>query len=586
MARQATGALSASRLANVAAAAVIEAFGRYRESFTEISRRAQGRFELRDWKGEMGDAVERLDLYSAVIDDIEGAVRATLGRRSTDRLVWAGMKAVYSGLIAERDDWELAETFFNSVCRRIFATVGVDSNIEFVDSDFEVPGDDIADGRCRTYDEPADARTLLAAVILDDWFGVPYEDPKRDARLAGDRLAADLRTLGISEAIERAEFIAAPFFRRKGAYLLGRLFSERGAIPVALALLNTERGLVLDALLTDENDISILFSFTRSHFHVDVWPPHPLVRYLKLLMPRKSIAEIYIALGHHKHGKTELYRDFLHHVRDGEERFELAPGTPGMVMVVFTMPGYDVVFKVIRDHFPAIKPMTAAAVRQNYRLVFRHDRAGRLVEAQEFEHLQFDRSRFTTEVLAEFERNADQTVSVGEDTVVVHHAYIERRVTPLDVYLAQVSEQSALDAVVDFGQAVKDLAANGIFPGELLPKNFGVTRHRRVVCYDYDELSLLTDFSFREIPAARVDDDEYADEAWFGVGPRDVFPEELSRFLGLPPNLRQVLDEAHGDLYQVGFWQEVQARVNSGEVIDIFPYRASLRLQHDPSQPR
>jgi isocitrate dehydrogenase kinase/phosphatase len=527
----------------------------------------------------MGDAVERLDLYSAVINEIEGLVRATLGRRSTDRLVWAGIKAVYSGLIAERDDWELAETFFNSVCRRMFATVGVDSNIEFVDSDFAVPGDGDGDVLCRTYKRPVDAHSVLGGVILDDWFQVPYEDTARDVRLVGDRLAADLRSLGITEPVERAEFIAAPFFRRKGAYLLGRLFSDQGAIPVALAVLNTEHGLVLDALLTDENDISILFSFTRSHFHVDFWPPHPLVRYLKLLMPRKPIAEIYIALGHHKHGKTELYRGFLQHLRDGDERFQLAPGTPGMIMVVFTMPGYDVVFKVIRDHFPAIKPMTASAVRQNYRLVFRHDRAGRLVEAQEFEHLQFDRQRFTPEVLEEFQRDADQTVSVGEDTVVVHHAYIERRVTPLDVYLAEVSEQSAREAVVDFGQAVKDLAANGIFPGELLPKNFGVTRHLRVVCYDYDELSLLTDFSFRAIPAARVDEDEYADEAWFGVGPRDVFPEELSRFLGLPTHLRQVMDETHGDLYQVGFWQEVQARVNSGEVIDIFPYGASRRLQ-------
>jgi isocitrate dehydrogenase kinase/phosphatase len=583
---RATGAISASRLANLEAAAIVEAFNAYRESFTEISRRAQGRFERRDWKGEMGDAVERLDLYSSVIDGIEVRVRATLGRRSTDRLVWAGMKAVYSLLIAEREDSELAETFFNSVCRRMFATVGVDGNIEFVDSDFAAPGDGAPDVLCRVYDRPGDAHSLIGAVLRDSWFQAPYDDMARDVRLGGDRLAADLLALGIPEPVGRAEFIAAPFVRRKGAYLLGRLFSGRRAIPVALAVLNTERGLVLDALLTDENDISILFSFTRSHFHVDFWPPHPLVRYLKLLMPRKPIAEIYIALGHHKHGKTELYRGFLQHLREGAERFQLAPGTPGMIMVVFTMPGYDVVFKVIRDRFPAIKPMTASAVRQNYRLVFRHDRAGRLVEAQEFEHLQFDRARFEPEVLEEFQRNADQTVTVGENTVVVHHAYIERRVTPLDVYLATASEESAREAVVDFGQAVKDLAANGIFPGELLPKNFGVTRHLRVACYDYDELSLLTDFTFRAMPAARMDEDEYADEPWFGVGPRDVFPEEFSRFLGLAPNLRKVLDETHADLYQVGFWQEVQARVNSGEVIDIFPYNPSRRLQPDASQPR
>jgi isocitrate dehydrogenase kinase/phosphatase len=249
-----------------------------------------------------------------------------------------------------------------------------------------------------------------------------------------------------------------------------------------------------------------------------------------------------------------------------------------MVMVVFTMPGYDVVFKVIRDRFPAIKPTTPYGVRQNYRLVFRHDRAGRLVEAQEFEHLQFDRARFSDEVLAEFQRDADRTVSIAQDVVVVHHAYIERRVTPLDVYLREAPLDPARAVVADFGQAVKDLAATGIFPGELLPKNFGVTRHSRVVCYDYDELSLLTDFCFREMPVARTDDDELAEEAWFGAGPRDVFPEEFGRFLKLPRGLRDVLDRTHDELNEVGFWREMQARVQSGEMVDIFPYDPSHRL--------
>ena len=216
---------------------------------------------------------------------------------------------------------------------------------------------------------------------------------------------------------------------------------------------------------------------------------------------------------------------------------------------------------------------------QNYRLVFRHDRAGRLVEAQEFEHLEFDRARFSADLLAEFGRDADQTVSVGSDVVVVHHAYVERRVTPLDLYVREVGGDAAREVVADFGQAVTELAATGIFPGELLPKNFGVTRHGRVVCYDYDELSLLTDFCFRDLPVARDDHDEYADEAWFGVGPRDVFPEEFSRFLTLPPALRTVLEQSHPQLFEPGFWQEMQARVSSGEIVDIFPYHPSRRLQ-------
>jgi isocitrate dehydrogenase kinase/phosphatase len=577
MARSA-GDLSASRVANLAANAVLVGFEAYRDEFRAISRRAAGRFARRDWAGAVADATERLDMYAGVIDGVERVVRDTLADRVADRVVWASIKAVYSGLIARRDDWELAETFFNSVTRRIFATVGVDGSIEFVDSDFETPPVNAGSLLFHAHEVRSDATELVETILRHDGLHAPYQDLRRDARLAAARLTDHLRRTGLPERIDRAEVIEAPFFRRKGSYLLGRLVAGGRFVPFALALLNTECGIVVDAVLTDENDISILFSFTRSHFNVDLDPPYRLVRTLKLLMPRKSIAELYIALGHHKHGKTELYRDLLHRLHDTDERFHLAPGTPGMVMVVFTMPGADVVFKVIRDRFPAIKPTTPGGIRESYRLVFRHDRAGRLVEAQEFEHLQFDRARFEPELIEEFRSDADQTVDVGPDEVVVHHAYVERRVTPLDLHVRQSSEQAASAAVVDFGQAVKDLAASGIFPGELLPKNFGVTRHGRVVCYDYDELGLVTDFSFRSLPVATTDDDDLADEAWFGVGPRDLFPEEFSRFLGLPPPLREVLERNHGELCQVGFWREVQARVRRHEIMDLFPYDPSRRL--------
>ena len=577
MARSA-GDLSASRVANLAANAVLVGFEAYRDEFRSISRRAAGRFARRDWAGALADATERLDMYSGVIDGVERVVRETLADRVTDRVVWASIKAVYSGLIARRDDWELAETFFNSVSRRIFATVGVDGGIEFVDSDFETPPVDAGSLLFHAHELRTDVTELVETILRHDGLQAPYQDLRRDARLAAGRLTDHLERAGLPERIDHAEVIEAPFYRRKGAYLLGRLVVGERFVPFALALLNTECGIVVDAVLTDENDISILFSFTRSHFNVDLDPPYRLVRTLKLLMPRKSIAELYIALGHHKHGKTELYRDLLHRLHDTDERFRLAPGTPGMVMIVFTMPASDVVFKVIRDRFPAIKPTTPGGIRESYRLVFRHDRAGRLVEAQEFEHLQFDRARFEPELVEEFLRDADQTVDVGPEEVVVHHAYVERRVTPLDLHVRQAPDQAATAAVVDFGQAVKDLAASGIFPGELLPKNFGVTRHGRVVCYDYDELGLVTDFSFRQLPEAASDDDDLSDEAWFGVGPRDLFPEEFSRFLGLPPPLRDVLERSHGELCQVAFWQEVQARVRRHEIMDLFPYDPSRRL--------
>jgi isocitrate dehydrogenase kinase/phosphatase len=578
VARQSSADLSASRLSNQAATAIAAAHELYREDFEKITRRAKTRFQRRDWQGAVEDAAERLDLYGQMIDRTEREVRAVLGDRVADEYVWAGTKAVYSGTIAGRDDWELAETFFNSVTRRIFTTLGVNPEIEFVDSDFEPPRLDAAERLCRNYQPVGEIADLIERVLADFSWDVPYADLRADALLAAGRITVQLRTDGREERLERAEIIRAPFFRRKGAYLLGRIFTATGTVPLALALLNTGDGIVVDAALTDEDDISILFSFTQSHFNVDLGPAHTLVKLLKELMPKKPVAELYIALGHHKHGKTELYRDLLRHLRESEEPFVFAPGIKGLVMVVFTMPGYDVVFKVIRNRIPAIKPITPRDVRDKYRLVFRHDRAGRLVEAQEFEHLEFDRGRFAADLVEEFARDAGETVAVNDTDVIVHHAYIERRVTPLDLYLRRAGAEDARRAVIDFGQAIKDLAANGIFPGELLPKNFGVTRHGRVICYDYDELSLLTDFTFREMPAAG-EEEEIADEAWFGVGPRDVFPIELGRFLGLPDDLYEVLGQAHGDLYTHAFWNDMQTRVRAGEIIDIYPYPPSRRLR-------
>ena len=579
MGEHALDGLPAGRLADAVVTEIVAGFDLYQAAFMEITRRAKDRFERCDWRGAVADATERLDLYGHVIDRVESAVRSALGERVEDRSVWTKMKVAYSGLVGGRPDYGLAETFFNSVTRRIFATVGVDRNIEFAESDFRPPPGESPGLSLRTYQPVSDLAELIATILRDCSFDCDFEDSRRDARLVAVRLATQLRSAIGSDRVDRAEIVPALFCRRKGVYLFGRLFSGTACIPLGLALLNSERGIVVDAVLTDSDDISIVFSFARSHFHVDLDPAVEAIHYLELLMPKKPVAELYIAIGHHKHGKTELYRDLLRHMRESAEPFVFAPGIHGMVMVVFTLPGYDVVFKVIRDHFPAVKPMTPNDVRRTYRMVFRSERAGRLVEAQEFEHLEFDRRRFAPELIEEFRRDADETVELTSDLVIIHHAYVERRVTPLDVYLREASDDAARVAVLDFGQAIKDLAANGIFPGELLPKNFGVTRHSRVVCYDYDELSFLTDFTFRELPASRFDEDDLADESWFGVGPRDLFPEEFRRFIGLPEHLLEVLDGSHREIYDVSYWHDMQMRVTSGEIIDLFPYHTSRRLQ-------
>jgi isocitrate dehydrogenase kinase/phosphatase len=579
----ATPRLSDSRLANVGANAIHLAFDLLQREFDAITARAPERFGRRDWHGGARDAAERIDLYDRCVRPAVEQVTAALAERARDRALWPGLKAVYSGLIAGRDDWEIAETFFNSVTRRIFTTVGVESSIEFVDTDFESPP--TAPGRAihLSLDRAPTAAALFERILAGVDPGAPYEDLARDAARAGARLDAELRRRpGALRAVTHAEVLLGVFYRGQGAYIVGRLFSGAQTVPLVLALAHGPGGAYVDAVLLDEDDVSVLFSFTRSYFHVRTPRPYDLVHFLKTLMPRKRLAELYIAVGFHKHGKTELYRDLLSHLATTDDRFEVAPGARGMVMGVFVLPAYDMVFKVIKDRFDEPKNTTREAVMGKYRLVFRHDRAGRLIDAQEFEWLRFDRRRFSPELLDELLRIASKTVSLDGDTVVVRHAYAERRVIPLDIFVREADEDAARRAVEDYGQALKDLAASNIFPGDVLPKNFGVTRHGRVVCYDYDELVLLEECNFRDIPRSSRDEDEWQGEPWYYVGPGDIFPEEFRTFLGLPPPYARQFSQVHGDLFGPAFWKGMQAQHAAGGLVSVLPYPADRRL--DPAR--
>jgi isocitrate dehydrogenase kinase/phosphatase len=465
------------------------------------------------------------------------------------------------------------------VTRRIFATVGVDVEIEFVDSDFDTPPMPTGIPVYKIYPATSSLAALIVAILAGARFHALYEDLERDARLAAGRLAAHLAALGLPMAIQRAEIITSVFYRGSAAYLIGRLFCGARVLPLALALRHPPGGIILDAVLLHENDVSILFSFAHSYFHVEVDRPYEMVRHLKQILPRKRIAELYISLGFNKQGKTELYRDLLHHLAHTGDQFDFAPGERGMVMAVFTMPSYDVVFKIIKDRFQRPKSTTRQAVMGKYQMVYRHDRAGRLIDAQEFEHLRFPRTLFTEPLLRHLLQDAPRTVSLEGDNVHIRHAYVERRVVPLNIYVHQVDHAAARAAVLDYGRCIKDLLAVNIFPGDLLLKNFGVTSNGRVIFYDYDEVGLITTCNFRDLPAAHYDDEELADQLWGAVGENDVFPAEFTRFVGLSGPLRDVFWAQHGDLFEVNTWRDVQARLRAGQLVFITPYDESRRLR-------
>ena len=574
-----TTRLTDSRLANVGAKTIQTAYATFQRQFRTITARAVIRFETQDWAGMQADSAERLGLYRRIIDLVEAAIRDLLGDRVENKMIWASMKAVYSGLITDHDDWELAETFFNSVTRHVFTTVGVDPQIEFVATDFETPPTRPRSPVYRSYNRIASTESLVATVLQDFAFTTPYEDAPRDAVLVAARIEAQLEHLGALQSVDRLELIRSPFFRGMGVYLVGRLFSGSHRIPFALALIHGPQGITVDSILLDENSVSILFSFAHSYFHVDVERPYDLIHFLKNIMPRKRLGELYISIGHHKHGKTEFYRNLLDHLAYTTEKFEIARGQRGMVMLVFTMPGYDMVFKLIKDFFNYPKGSTRKEVMGKYDLVYRHDRAGRLVDAQAFEFLAFSRNLFSDELLAALAADCTQSATITDDTVVISHAYFQRRVIPLDIYIRNTHETAARAAVGDYGQAIKDMASSNIFPGDMLLKNFGVTRHGRVVFYDYDELCLLEECNFRRLPPSERYEDSMAAEPWFHVNPNDIFPEEFAHFLGLSGNLREEFEQHHADLYTTDYWRSVQAAIGSGVRLHIYPYQPEQRLQ-------
>lgn len=562
-----TSTPSDSRLAVLCAEAARDAFTEYERHFDEITQRARDRFLKREWRGSFDDARERLRLYSLILSSLTNRVRELMAERLNDRSIWIATKAAYSALIAQSPRWEIAESFFNSLTRRIFATEGVSQAIEFVDTDFDMPVKLTQVTTCYS----GDTTTGLILQLLTARFAqAHWQDLQSAVSAAAGRLGN----------VDQIEVVQSVFYRGRGAYIVARASSGGQLKPIAFCLLHPdESGITLDALLIGEADLAILFSYTRAYFRINAACPFALVRWLRNLMQGKRLADLYNAIGYNRHAKTEFYRDFVDHLQNSQDCFTEAEGTRGMVMIVFTLPSYDVVFKLIRDRFDEPKQSDRSDVIRRYKLVFEHDRAGRLIEAHEFEHLRIPRDRFETSLVDTLLRDAAATVRVEDDDIIIAHAYVERRVRPLNLFFADADENAAISAARDYGQAIKDLAASNIFPGDLLTKNFGLTRRGRVVFYDYDELCFLTDCNFRELPQSQTYEEEISAEPWFSVRDNDIFPEEFPRFLAFPERARDELMKQHGDLFRPKLWRETQHRLRAGKLPDIFPYNPERRLR-------
>lgn len=559
---------------------IVDAFGFYNAEFRVITRRAPVRFDTRDWKGSQRDAVERIELYDRYVTATIAELRLELREHALDRALWGRIRDEFARQIEDLPDHEFTKTFFSSITRQLFGTVGVAPEIEFVATELDPLAGTRRTVITNTYVNRGSLRLLIEDLLGDLRFRSHWRDLDRSVASVAGEIEAYLRATGERRAVQQIEVIRPLFYQFMRAYVVGRIIGRDFRLPLLIALKNTDAGILVDAVLLKEEDVSMVFGFARSYHHVDLENVAEAVVFLKSLVPRKPVSELFTALGRAKQGKTERYRELMRHLERTTDPFVHAPGERGLVMVCFTLPSYDVVFKIIRDRFPYPKTTRREEVQAKYRLVFRHDRVGRLVDAQEFKRLRFPRARFAPELLAELLTEAAGTVHAEGDDLVLDHSYIERRMTPLNLYLRTASPEAAERTVLDYGQCIRDLAYTNIFAGDLLFKNFGVTRHGRVVFYDYDELCHVTDCNFRDVPQAAHPEDEMRDETWFYVADNDVFPETFIQFLPFDEAQRAAFMRVHSEVLTAEFWRNVQRRLRDGEVLEVVPYHLPSRGVH------
>ena len=586
------------------AASVLEGFERHYALFRAESAKAKQRFEAQDWHSQQQGQRERIAFYDVRVQECERQLERKFQINRLPLEVWQQAKQLYTGMLVNHLQPELAETFFNSVMTSMLMRHYYSNDFIFVrpaiSTDYIELRHDVQTSYRSYYPGHDNLQEIFASIIRDYGLRAEFDDLSRD-------LARVVRVLRqqMDESRLRANFqvqtLASLFFRNKAAYVVGKIINSFRETPFALPLLfNSQGRLYIDTVLQGEADMLSLFSFARAYFLVDMEIPSAYVQFLHSLMPRKPRAELYNALGLGKQGKTLFFRDFLFHLRHSTDKLRIAPGIKGMVMLVFDLPSFPYVFKIIKDFYPPPKETTREQIRDKYQLVRQHDRVGRMADTMEYREVAFPLDRFEPALLEELQKYAPSQIEFsdrngdGVPEVVIKHLYIEKRMIPLNMYLQEAfdmglehprARQQIEHAVIEYGNAIKDMVAANIFPGDMLWKNFGITRQGKVVFYDYDEIEYITDCNFRKVPPPRTEEDELSGDIWYSVGPRDVFPETFGPFLLGNDYVREVFMQHHADLLEPAFWLTHKERIARGEVLDVFPYEQGRRFGNSAGSP-
>ena len=588
--------LSATELAEARALSekVLDGFNRHYARFRECARAAKVSFEKGDWPHIQKLVADRIEYYDERVAETVHTLAANAQVHPNNKAFWHEVKNHYVECLMNHKQPECAETFFNSVTTKVLKA-------EYFHNEFifsrPIISTEYIDSESVTYSSYYPIRDgwhkALVKMFNDYQLAHPFTDLNRDVATIIDRLRhLDKVVFKHPRPNLQIQVVSSLFYRNKGAYILGKVINSFLEYPFVIPILHDqEGGLAADTIILDTRHINSLFSFNRAYFMIDCDVPSAVVNFLHSILPSKPKSELYNMIGLQKQGKALFARDYKQHMRHSTDEFILAPGIKGLVMLVFTLPSFPYVFKIIKDIISPPKEVDKEMVQQKYQLVKKHDRVGRMADSLEFSNVNFPRSRMSQELIDEILRMAPSEIELTDNEVIIKHVYIERRMVPLNMWLSNAEKEGRDDlvehAIIEYGNAIKELVAANIFPGDMLYKNFGVTRHQRVVFYDYDEIEYITDCQFRVIPQARTEEEEMSAEPWYPIGKHDVFPEQFGTFLLGNPRIRKYFMQHHADLLTAQYWQARKQRIEDGHIEDVFPYPQHLRFcKQAPSHPQ
>ena len=560
---------------------ILSGFDKSYRWYSRITKGAQERFEQRQWAASQQAIKERITIYEQSLNEVVTEIYQHLQPHAEGDEFWMLMKQNYAKLLATHPQFELAETYYNSVIGRIFKHQKIDDEFMFITpTRCYLPGPDRMKV-INTFNVDCTVSEMYEELFRIYSFNVSFAEKERDLANLERGLREVLTTEELA-SVHTMEMLKPIFYRGKAAYLIGRMCLPDQTLPFVIALrINKDHKIFVDALLTDRRDLSVIFGFARSYFNADTQYPAELVAFLAELLPNKKQFELYMSLGFYKHGKTEFYRNYLEHLATTQDKFELAPGIKGLVMTVFHLPSYGIVFKVIKDEFAESKKITRDFVKNRYRLVKMSDRVGRMADTHEYVNYKFDLERMDDELLQYLKDTCASSLIIEGNTLTITHLYIERKMTPLNLYLNQETDDEKIRHAIDeLGLCIKQIALTNIFPGDMLHKNFGITGHGRVIFYDYDEICYMDERNFRDLP---VTDDPYVLDT-LSVAPNDVFPQQFEHFIIGRKVHKDILKELHGEIMTAEYWRKIQEICKEGKYLNFTPYNPKKSFHFNPDR--